>query len=150
MKKFKSGSWLFLSIAVILLAACGKKDEPILPFSSLVPGVTAAEAQAAEPGEAESDTVFIVKKDYNGIPLSAVIDDSRPGNGVIWNCYEEDGDLDKLISDIRKYCDKRYKLVEENERNGSVNVLWEAGEYSIFMQDFTKGDKRQVDISVLR
>jgi len=150
MKKLKLSSWLLLGIAVILLAGCGKKDEPILPFSSLLPGVTAAEAQAAEPGESESDTVYIVKKEYNGISLSAVIDDSRPGNGIIWSCAEEDADLDQLISEVRKYCDKRYQLVEENERNGSVNVLWEAGEYNIFMQDFTKSDKRQVDISILR
>lgn len=150
MKKLKQGSLLILGIVVIMLAACGKKQGDILPFSSLTPGVTVKEVKAAEPGESVSDTIYIVKKEYNGIPLYARFDDSRPGNGVIWNCFEEDGDLDKLTGDIKKYCDKTHKLVDEGEQDGAKYALWETGEYKIFMQDFIKSGKRQVDISVLK
>lgn len=149
MKKLRR-SLLLIGIAAMLLAACGKKEVDILPFSSLTPGRTVEEVSASEPGESVSDTVYIVRKEYNGMPLYATFDDARPGNGVIWNAYEDEGDLDKLTAGIKKYCDKNYKLIEESERDGTTNTLWETGEYSVFMQDFVKGGKRQVDISVLR
>lgn len=129
---------LMLCIATLLLVACGK-EEPILPFSDLKPGMTFEEMEKIEPDIIDKTLItslgeyksYKLEKDYKGVKISTTF---NPDQVLIWDISSPPGDADTendFIMEIKEYCNKRYKLVQELSEDSSELSFWDEGKFRI-------------------
>lgn len=130
-----------LGLAVLLagmLAACGDAGggkDGVLPFTSIVPGMSIEEIRKLEPELAEDGDGYYLTKDYNGFPMEAFLSPEKLNSIISWRCDDDALDLDKLADRLTDYFNKKYEVDMAVDEDDYTMIAWRTETYDIVLVD---------------
>ncbi|EHI58838.1 MAG: hypothetical protein ACLTC4_08405 [Hungatella hathewayi] len=125
-------------VMAMLLTGCanGKgSGDSILPFTSIVPGMSIEEIRKLEPELEEEEGGYALTKDYQGFPMETYLLPEKTESMIVWNCNDDELDLDKLVESLTNYFDERYEVYTTVEDDDYTAVDWRTETYDILLAD---------------
>lgn len=151
----KIGMIGLISMIAVVITACtnaNNSGDSILPFTSIVPGMSMEEIRKLEPEMEEEDGWCYLTKDYQGFPMEGEFDQESIDTIIIWTCYDDELDLDQLVDSLTTYFDKRYEVYTTMEEDSFSATDWRTDKYDILLKDsvfrFMGTESREITLSL--